>query len=226
PATTAVAGWAADGTGVYTGLRLGTGGNDGELYFVSATTGESKTVATFPGRRIWSVQPEPGKNTLLISVAGGPPSAVRFARIVRLDLSTGKQTELIPEGAVSEITFSPDATQVAAIDRGAKSASILVKPLEGGEWKTLATLQGSPYMFLNWAPNGDLLFGKEGSDSSIFRLSSTGGTPQKIADLKSLEHVHEIRIRPDGRQLIFQSVVNNIEFWALENFLPKEFMQP
>ena len=78
-------------------------------------------------------------------------------------------------------------------------------------------------MFLNWLPNSDLMFGKEGLPNSvIYRLPAGGGPLQKVAELTSMERVHEIRVNPNGRQLLFQSYVNHTEFWALENFLPKQ----
>lgn len=225
PETSAVAGWAADGSEVYTAVQL-TGRL--ELHAISATTGESRTLSVIPGARvIYCVRPAPEPNALLISYGQQPPAPGRPAGLIRQDLQTGRQTEIVPQGVASEITMSPDGKQLAALDRQPKSAGIMVKPLEGGDWKTLATLEGTGYMYLHWLPNGDLLFGREGlPDSSIFRLPASGGAPQKIADLKSLEHVHEIKVSPDGRQLLFQSYVNNIEFWALENFLPEEFMKP
>lgn len=60
-------------------------------------------------------------------------------------------------------------------------------------------------------------------DSSICRLASAVGTPQKVADLASLQHD---RVRPDRRRLVFQSFVTNIEFRTVQTFLPKELMQP
>ena len=45
-----------------------------------------------------------------------------------------------------------------------------------------------------------------------------------MADLASLEHVHEIRVNPNGRQLVFQSVVSHTELWELVNFLPPAMM--
>ncbi|MGO9256094.1 MAG: hypothetical protein ACLQU1_07320 [Bryobacteraceae bacterium] len=225
--TSAVVGWAADGSEVYTAVQR-TGAGLLELHGTSATTGESRTLSVIPRARVvYCVRPAAEGNALLISYGQQPPTPGRPAGLIRQDLQTGQQTEIVPQGVVSEITMSPDGKQLAAFDRQPKSASVMAKPLVGGDWKTLATLEGSGYLYLHWLPNGDLLFGQEGlPDSSIFRLPASGGAPQKVAELKSLEHVHEIRVSPDGRQLLFQSYVNNLEFWALENFLPKEFMQP
>jgi dipeptidyl aminopeptidase/acylaminoacyl peptidase len=228
-ATAAIVGWAADGNEVYTGVPFGgahLGGAPGiELQSVSAVRGESKVLASIPGASvIYSIRPAtPDGSILLVGYGQGPTAAGRSAGVLRKDLKTGEQREVIPPGVVSEVSLSPDGTQVAALDREANSASILVKPLEGGAWKTLATLAGTGYMYLNWLPNGDLVFGKEGStNSAIYRLPAAGGTPQKVAELVLLGHVHEIRVGPNGRQLVFQSYVNHTEFWELENFLPKE----
>jgi len=225
----AIVGWAADGNGIYTAIRHGTRGEDlrMELHSVSPSTGETRQLAVIRGARvIYSVRPAPDGNALLISYGDQPPQPGRPAGVIRRDLLTGQQTELIPKGVVSEASISPDGKQVAALDRQANSASILVKPLEGGEWKTLATLQGAGYMYLHWLPGGVLMFGKEGfPNSALFRLPSTGGAPQKVGDLVSLDHVHEIRVHPDGRQMIFQSYVTHTELWALENFLPKDLME-
>lgn len=226
--TDAVLGWAPDGSAIYTAVGFDGPSRRVELHTVAPSSGESKTLTVFPGARvIYCLRRAPQGNALLVSFGDQPRLLGRPAGVISLNLETGQQTEIIHKGIVSEITISPDGRSVAALDRQADSASIMVKPLQGGEWKTLATLDGAGYMYLRWLPNGDLIFGKEGApNSAIYRLFAAGGTPQKIAELASLEHIYEIAVRPDGRQLLFQSYVNNLEFWALENFLPKEFMQP
>jgi Tol biopolymer transport system component len=225
--TDTVLGWAPDGSAIYTAVGFDGPSRRVELHSVAPSSGESKTSTVFPGARlIYCVRPAPQGNALLVSYGDQPWLLGRPAGVIRLDLETGQQTEIIHKGIVSEATISPDGRSVAALDRQADSTSIMVKPLEGGEWKTLARLDGAGYMYLRWLPNADLVFGREGApNSAIYRLSVAGGTPQKIAEMASLEHVYEIGVRPDGRQLLFQSFVHDLEFWALENFLPKEFMQ-
>ncbi|MGO9256585.1 MAG: TolB family protein [Bryobacteraceae bacterium] len=228
--TQAVVGWSADGNEIYTSAQFGEHGLAGsrvELRSVSSTTGGSRTLAVIPGAgRFYSVaQSADDRSALLISYVVAPAVPGRSAQLIRKDLRTGEQAQLIAAGLVSEAVVSPDGKQVAALDRQANSAGILVKALEASEWKTLAKLEGTGYMFLNWLPNGDLMFGKEGlPNSAIYRLPAGGGAPQKVAELTSMEHVHEIRVNPNGRQLLFQSYVNHTEFWALENFLPKQMV--
>jgi hypothetical protein len=83
-------------------------------------------------------------------------------------------------------------------------SEIRTKPLEGGDWTTIATLEGTRFMYLYWLPSGDLIVGEEASpNSSIYRVSSAGGTPMKIAELPGPEHVHEIRVHPSGGHMIF-----------------------
>ena len=137
---------------------------------------------------------------MLIGYGDQPPQPGRPAGVIRQDLLTGQQTEPIPKGVVSEASISPDGKQVAAPDGQANRASILVKPLEGGAWKALATRQGTGYIYLHWLSDGALMFGKEGfPNAALFRLPSPGGSPQKVGDLVPVNHVHEIRVHPAGR---------------------------
>jgi hypothetical protein len=145
----------------------------------------------------------------------------------RLDLSTGQITELIAKGTVSEIVLSPDGNRLAALDRQPESTTILTKPIEGGDWNPIAKLEGAGYAYLRWLPDGTLLYGKEGTpNSAIFRVALPDGRPHLLADLKSFDHVHEVRMRPDGRQVVFQSYITRTDLWALENFLPQQYMEP
>jgi Tol biopolymer transport system component len=228
PALSAVAGWSADGRSVYTVHGFGNRaiGTKLELHSVLVDTGaDTKLTEIAEAAVCHAVRPAPDGNALLIAFGGQPPQPGRPAGLVRLDLQTGQQTEVVPRGVASEMTLSPDGTQIAALDRGPGSAKLLTKPLTGGEWKTLATLEGTGYMYPQWMPNGTLIFGKEGfPNSTLFRIAVAGGAPQKIGELPFLNHVHEIRVHPDGRQLLFQSFVTHTELWALENFLPKDLL--
>lgn len=196
--TDAVLGWAADGSAVYTSARYykehGIGDPKVELHSVPVTTGKSAVLATIPGTDgfYFVGQARNDRSALLISYGGSPNVVARSAQLIRKDLRTGEQTQLIAPGVVSEMSLSPDGKQVAALDRQANYASVLVKPLDGGGWKTLARLEGTGYMYVNWLPDGDLVFGREGRpNAAIYRLSAGGGAPQKVAELTSLEHIHE-----------------------------------
>jgi Tol biopolymer transport system component len=227
PETEAVVGWAADGSAVYTAVRYASADRM-ELHSVSPLTGESKTLVVIPSAKvIYCVRAAPENGGLLISYGAQPPTPGRPAGVIRLDTHTGHTTDIIPKGVVSEATLSPDGKQVAALDREASTAAVKVKPLDGGEWRNLASLEGHGYMYLQWLPNGDLLFGKESIPTSeLFRLPVGRSAPEKIGDLAPLQHAHEIRVRPDGQKLVVQSYVSHVEFWALENFLPKEYLRP
>ena len=229
PETEAIVGWAADGQSVYTAVRHGAPGNGlrMELRAVSAETGDGHTLASIPDARVlYAVRSSPEGKALLISYGDQPPTPGRPAGIIRVDLATGRQFEVLPKGVVSEATLSPDGKRIAALDRQGRTTEIRIKALEGGDWTTIAKLEGIRFMYLHWLPSGDLMFGEEAApNSAVYRLPATGGAPVKIGELRGLEHVHEIRVHPSGSQMIFQSYVNHAEFWTLENFLPKEFLR-
>lgn len=72
-----------------------------------------------------------------------------------------------------------------------------------------------------WTPDGRaIFFGKfgEGNEkSSLWMVSSTGGTPRKV---EGLEATADFRLHPDGRQAAYSTGQDAEEIWTLENFLP------
>jgi hypothetical protein len=62
--------------------------------------------------------------------------------------------------------------------------------------------------------------GKDG----FFRVSKSGGEPQRLGDYPSSEITSLIEASPDARQFLINAVSNEVpppEFWLLENFIPK-----
>jgi Tol biopolymer transport system component len=109
-----------------------------------------------------------------------------------------------------------------------------VAPATGGQPRVVArgfTGNSDPWeradgLGLAWSPDQQYLcFVKPEGDTKtdnevIWRVPVAGGEPQNIG-ISASGRIRALRVRPDGRQIAFDSVVDaGSEIWALENFLP------
>jgi serine/threonine-protein kinase len=88
-------------------------------------------------------------------------------------------------------------------------------PLAGGPSVTITNTAVSG---ASWAPDGTIYFGSAGNDSGLFKVTATGGEPQKLTTLdpKHNEIDHRFpEILPGGRALLF--VLRNAEQPSFDN---------
>lgn len=114
------------------------------------------------------------------------------------------------EGAETPF-FSPDGEWL-----GFSSGDKLKKvPLAGGPSVTITNTAVSG---ASWATDGTIYFGSAGNDSGLFKVTATGGEPQKLTTLdpKHNEIDHRFpEILPGGRALLF--VLRNAEQPSFDN---------
>ena len=103
---------------------------------------------------------------------------------------------------------------------------------EEGEVRKLVEFKDkvTPYI-ITWTLDGNyILFEKgaweEAEPHAIWRISKTGGEPEKILELKDLfsqGEVLTIEVNPDGEQVVFDlSTGKQSEVWALKNLFKKK----
>jgi Tol biopolymer transport system component len=215
PGPAGIVEWARNGSTVYEGSVLRQ-----SIQSVTLATGAVRQIATFHNT-VQSISATADGKALLIelnSVFDG-----LNASVVRHDLETGVDTELISKHLASKLAVSPDGTRVAAVDRDPDGKqSVSVKPAKGGEWTTLVTIGATGANALRWTPDGaGLIFPGDigqGRDRGIWGLSATDGTAVKLAVFPPGGQSGVVAIRPDGKEALLVTNVNGNELWALENF--------
>jgi len=53
----------------------------------------------------------------------------------------------------------------------------------------------------------------------LWRISLEGGKPEKVG--LAMKRLRELRVHPDGRQIVFAAGGRKTEVWVMENFLPE-----
>jgi hypothetical protein len=110
---------------------------------------------------------------------------------------------------------SPDSSQIAVMT----NKKILAIPVAGGEPRTLATISTQDPQEMAWA-GGYVLFIKKGKDvNDLWRVSSNGGTPQKL-DI-AMPGLVELSVHPDGRRIAFRAGVPKSDVLVMQNFLAR-----
>jgi Tol biopolymer transport system component len=172
----------------------------------------------------------------LQSQRGGLP-AVR-AGVFEVDRITGRIAELISKPKAFRVVMSPDASQVAALERRDEhTASIAVKPASGGDWREIATLpvQGNAATgseltalgalgTLTWSPDGKFLYYVHGADNNLalWRLDAGGGQPERLAGLAAMGTINYLQVHPNGRDAVVENSAFRSEVWSLRNYLPTD----
>lgn len=200
--------WSSDGRAL-----VGAGGNekgDWGAIRIDVATGETTTLAPGAGRGLLYPMPTPDGKALLYKLTGG---------LFRRDLQSGVEQELYatPDRA-QWLTLSPDGQQLAFVESKTAESTLKLVPAAGGETREVARIKGSAST-VAWTPDGKHLLFQQAAQ--LWRVSSAGGEPQKVA-LTMKGGLGHLRVHPDGRQIAFSAhpQPDKIEVWALENFLP------
>lgn len=114
--------------------------------------------------------------------------------------------------------FSPDGRSVAFIRLGSKRG-IHIVPVDGGEPRLL-TPEGLLWAErLTWTPDGrDLVFssgsGARGSSSNLWKLSASGGTPERLA--VGGDNAANPTISSRGNRLAYEQLMQDANIWQIE----------
>jgi hypothetical protein len=157
----------------------------------------------------------------------------RFLYTAKMEGPTSHEWEIgTDHEKLSNVFRTPDGRWAYGMgsENGRRFITARRADIDGQAPKRLADLntQASP----NFAPvpvriteDGQwLIFSNKDSDgkTALYRVATTGGEPQRLADFPSPDLFNMVVVSPDGKRMIVGSSgpPRKIEFWALENFLP------
>ena len=96
-----------------------------------------------------------------------------------------------------------------------------MRPLSGGDWKSLASGNCWPYAT---TPDGNWVLYRNidaAGKHSLFRVPTGGGQPQRLGEFPVQSVSQGMWLSPDGRQLlVLDSDWRRYDLWVLENFVP------
>ena len=178
---------------------------------------------------VFSVSADSGRTERLGSLSGtwapyersGDDRAVYLTNsdleLVQWEIATGRETRLNRWdylGALGGI----DLWQ----SRLVQALNVEIRPISGGEWKRLYTLNGLTGQRL-FSPDGNWIYcddidsaGRRG----LFRVATSGGQPERLGDFPNKTLSGRILISPNGRNIIAAGLDTNAELSLLENFVP------
>lgn len=180
--------WNADGT-ISTSLRDGNAqinafawSPDGRYYAV-ATVNRGLVIYTFiKGEK--SIQRSLSQSAAAFSIqwsADGRHIAalVNPGALVVWDLTSGREVSVrLTEARITDISFSPDSTEIAYGVGGQQSTQIVVADLNLAARLSFAnrrTAEASDYVTVAWSPDGVSLLGKHGNISPQVYVTKEGG---------------------------------------------------
>jgi Tol biopolymer transport system component len=216
--------WFPDGRSILitSPIAQGKGPN---LYRVDSSTGRTELLHAAAGPvRVFDLSPD-GRTIFYVQALCGerficpdPPGA----RLVRLEIETGRETEL-KRGNIWSVAVSPDGKQLAFLDQ---EGFIGVMPDAGGEAREVfrgPAWVGNATQPLAWTPDQRyLLFTRdarpEETGQPLLRVPVSGGPVEQMG--LSMPGIQSLSVQPDGRRIYF-SANSPDEVWALENILTK-----
>ena len=224
--------WAPDGGSFIAAAAIGLEGIAG-IYKIDAQSGQSSLVVSpkleygLAGLTYFtSPVLSPDGKTLYYVQVSNPPGAREFA-LVKRDLASATETELLRWPALGQINLSPDGQYIAAAsgDPSITSNTFLIIPTAGGEPTEVIrrTRPQQPAMFV-WGPDSRSLLiriGLGGDKAELWRAFVDGAPAVKLETTVD-GNVSSVRLHPDGRQIAFQVTTPSTpyEIWVTENFLP------
>jgi dipeptidyl aminopeptidase/acylaminoacyl peptidase len=215
--------WFPDGRSILITSPLS--GKESTFYRVDPSTGKADLLHTAAGPvRVFDLSPD-GKTIFYVQALCGerficsdPPRA----RLVRLEIETGRESEL-KRGDIWSVAVSPDGKQLAFLDQ---EGFIAVMPDAGGEVREVfrgPAWVGNATQPLAWTPDQRyLLFTREArpeeTGAPLLRVPVSGGPVEQMG--LSMPGIQYIGVQADGKRIYF-SANSPDEVWSLANLLTK-----
>ena len=199
---------------------------------VVVETGAVTTLASFSPEQleVGEITAAPGGSDLLVMIVEPGTTNSRRSGLLRMNAITGEWTE-IDRRIGRHMALSPDGTRLATRENARDSTRVLVKSLNGGEWKQVAHLTerglyGGRAGPSHWTPDGTALLlvreesGLEANQAVLLRVPVDGGPVTILAAPEGLNRMDNIKLQPNGKQAMFHTLVDRCELWSVRNYLP------
>jgi Tol biopolymer transport system component len=189
-----------------------------DLISVAVESGAVENLATFRGSRFLLAATRDDETFYFSDNAW--LLGVYDPAITRWDRATQQEMIVEPTGEERrQLSVSSDGRFVAMMLDGVVS----IRPIAGGDWKPLAsgvTLRIPPFIM----PDGKWVLYQTADATGklgLFRVSTAGGTPERLGDLPTNGSAGSFFFSPDGQQiLIMAEKPADYGLSVLENFVP------
>jgi Tol biopolymer transport system component len=190
------------------------------IFVIPALGGPERKIGSFISEHEWAAGPSwsPDGRTLALSEsqAQGPLSIV----LVSMAILKKRKLTFPPLGSVGDCApvISPDGSTVA-FNRGGAAGGIYLVPIAGGEPTRLTHEQVLFCERLAWTADGrELVFTSSGgapeSSSSLWRVSASGGTPERVS--VGGENAANPAISRQGNRLAYEQRLQDINISQIE----------
>ncbi len=193
------------------------------IYRIDLQTGAVEAIAANPPHISYKPQWSPdGKRIFYGFASRGNPHV-----IVERDIASGREREILRRDRLLWWSTSPNGQYLVWLtrDQSAKASTLAILPLAGGEPQELLRLKDPEYFrtFLEWTPDSrsvlyQTMSSPAGRESELWFVRAAGGPPRKI-DL-GFADLRELKVHPDGQQVVFNTTTDTKEVWVTENVLP------
>jgi len=209
----------------------------GSLYAVDVEGGQATVVLDYPEEvdfpsgisAAWSRE---GSSIyyLMEETQGGT------TRIVWRDLATGRERELstapVEVWTGNTVQLSPDGDHLAFFIRGsepedpaadARSVHLVVMDIRDSSRRRLTEFEASGAVAsVHWTPDGSyVLFAHkrrgDGSGTDVFRVPTSGGTPEHLWSFGEGDYGAYFSLSPDGQRIALTTFAQEGEVWVMEN---------
>jgi Tol biopolymer transport system component len=196
------------------------GGTRTDLIAVNDKSGAIERIGSLSGSKAISHYPDDGKTFFFVDVAD------KFFQVTRWDLDTQQETVVVPGPQNPNLALELPSFDGRFLLRVVEGDGMSVRPIAGGDWKTLVSGVKTLSSSIDTTHDGDFAF-YAANDSEgrpgLFRISTAGGKPERVGDLPVRTFQGYYYFSADGRQILGVNFNDNkYDLWVLENFEPSD----
>ena len=189
-----------------------------DLIAVDDKSGAIEQIGSLPGSKGICDYPNDGRTFYFVDVGD------KLFQVTRWDLDTQQETLVVPGPQKLDQDIELPSFDGRFLLRVVYGDGMSVRPMAGGEWKTLVSGVKGLSSAIDTTHDGNFTF-YTANDSEgrpgLFRLSTAGGKPERVGDLPSRTFQGTFYFSADGRQILATDTGSNkYDLWVLENFEP------
>jgi Tol biopolymer transport system component/DNA-binding winged helix-turn-helix (wHTH) protein len=193
-----------------------------DVFVIAALGGPERRIASLARTHEWAAGPSWSPNGRLLAFSDKDEQHAALS-IVLMSIDSMEKRKLTspPKGSVGDCApaISPDGRTVA-FNRFSAAGGIYLVPITGGEPKRLTVERDRYCERLAWTPDGrKLVFSSSGgspesSSSSLWVVSASGGTPDRLA--VGGDNAANPAISSRGNRLAYEQRVQDANIWRID----------